>query len=90
MAEKIPEETYKQLEQLLKAANAQLERSDLFKAVGHPLGDDDSLEARIQKLAEEMVTSGAAATVPIAKAKVLETNSEIRSEYIARRARDGR
>ena len=90
VAEKIPEETYKQLEQLLKAANAQLERSDLFKAVGHPLGDDDSLEARIQKLAEEMVTSGAAATVPIAKAKVLETNSEIRSEYIARRARDGR
>lgn len=90
VAEKVPDETFKQLDQLLKAANAQLERSELFRAVGHPLGDEDSLEARIQKLAEEMVTSGAAATVPIAKAKVLETNSEIRNEYIERRRRDGR
>lgn len=90
IAEKIPAETFKQLEQLLKAANAQLERSDLFKAVGHPVGDETSLEFRIQKKAEEMVTAGKAATVQIAKAKVLETDSEIRAEYIARRAQEGR
>lgn len=88
--EKVETETFKQLEQLLKAANAQLESSGMFKAIGHPLGEEDSLEARIQKKAEAMVAAGSASTVQIAKAKVLETDSDIRAEYIARRQREGR
>lgn len=91
ISEAVPETTFKSLEQLLKAANAQLEKGALFATIGDAEGEtaaDTTLDARVTKAAVEMVAKGLAPTVEQAKLAVLKSDPALREEYdTARRAR---
>lgn len=85
IAESVPSESYQALERMLKSINAQLESNSLFSEVGSTVGDESSLESRIEAAAKELVSKGVAPTIEQATVKVLESNAELRSEYARRR-----
>lgn len=84
---KVEEATYKNLERLLKAANAQLEKGALFGVRGDPgaePADDDSFDAKVTELAKAKVAAGTSKTIEQAKLDVLREDPQLRSQYRAR------
>lgn len=84
VSEGVSSETFKSLEQLLKAANAQLEKGALFATFGKggadPV-DEQTFEQKVEELAKAKVTAKTAATLEIAKLQVLNENPDLRAEY---------
>lgn len=79
-------ERYQSLERLLKAANAQLESSNLFAAFGRSDGEAaESAEDRLTELAKAKVAAGQSPTIEQAKQAVLHENAELRSELMSAR-----
>jgi hypothetical protein len=78
-------EQYQTLERLLKAANAQVEKGDLFAQFSRPDADSGDVLDRINVLAKAKVEAGEAKTLEIAKQMVLRENRELQSEYIKSR-----
>lgn len=89
VSEKVDEATFKELERMLKAANAQMEKGALFAQVGSP--DATPTEgplAEINKLAAAKLAAGQATTIEIAKTAVLSERPDLRDEYVkSQRAR---
>ncbi len=75
-------ETYQSLERLFKAANAQLEKGDLFATLGRAEGEPATAMDRITELAKAKVANGLAKTIEIAKMDVIRENPELRDEYL--------
>lgn len=88
VSEGVSADAFKSLEQLLKAANAQLEKGALFATFGQAGADNEpkSLEERINELAKAKVEAGSAKTIEIAKLAVLNENPGLRAEYGANRS----
>lgn len=87
VADGVSEDTYKSLETLLKAANAQMETGALFVQFGKQ-DDDDPVDVvdRITALAKAKVDTGAAPTLQIAKLQVIQEHPELKSEYSSARS----
>ena len=90
VSEKVDDTTFKQLEQLLKAANAQLEKGALFATFGKQDADTEpeEFEAKVTRKAKVLFDAGEAKTLEIAKLRVMQSDKELREEYAksARRA----
>ena len=80
-------ESYQALERTFKAANAQLEKGELFATLGREDVDNPTVADRIADLAKAKLTAGTAATIEIAKMQVLHENPDLRDEYQAERGR---
>lgn len=79
------------LHRLLAGASAQVEKGDLFSQFAKADADDApaSWEDRLEKAARDLVTSGKADTIELAKQQVMHTDPTIRAEYAAE-SRGGR
>ena len=80
-ADRMSPEGYQWVERTLKAVNAQLESSDLFKQVGNPNAEPVEAKAKIYELAEKMVADGDAPNVGMALAQVAKQHPELVDEY---------
>lgn len=82
VAEKVGDDTYKSLERILKAANAQLEADEMLtKVIGDPNHDGGNTpEGKIHAAAMEIVKAGGAPTVEQAKILVLKNRPDLRDE----------
>lgn len=90
ISDKVEEATYKELERLLKAANAQLEKGALFTQMGDPgAAPTEGPLAEINKLAAAKLSAGQAATIEIAKAAVMQERPDLRNDYMAAQRRNG-
>lgn len=74
-------EQYQTLERLLKAANAQVDKGELFAQFSQPTAEAGSFDEKLTGLAKAKVEAGAAPTLEIAKLQVLNENPELRAEY---------
>lgn len=83
ISEKVEETTYKELERMLKAANAQLEKGALFSTLGVPGAEPSGPLEEINKLAAAKVAAGTATTIEIAKTAVLSERPDLRDSYYA-------
>jgi len=87
ISEKVPEDTFKALDRILKAANAQLEKGALFVARGDGGADgadgEDDINAKVEKLAKARVEAGTSPTIEQAKLAVLKENRDLASAYRA-------
>lgn len=84
VCEGVPAETFKQLEQLLKSANAQLEKGALFATFGQGGAEppaEQTFEQKVEEMAKALVAAGKASTLPLAKLQVLNENPDLRAEY---------
>lgn len=89
ISEKVDEGTFKQLEQLLNAANEQLAKGALFATFGHGGAEppvEKSVEDKVEVLAKALVAEGKAPTLQVAKQMVMVSNKELQAEYIRARA----
>lgn len=84
VSEGVPADTFKSLEQLLKAANAQLEKGALFATFGKGGADpvtEKTFDERVEEMAKSKVEAKTAPTLEIAKLQVLNENPDLRAEY---------
>ena len=76
-------EVAQKVEDILKATNAQLGGTEILKEVGSAVVDAEvSAWGKIEKQAEELITTGVAASKAAAISKVLELNPKLYSEYL--------
>lgn len=75
-------ETFQSLERLLKAANAQLEKGDLFATLGRADAENPTAMDRINELAKQKLANGLAKTIELAKMEVIRENPDLRDEYL--------
>lgn len=78
-------EQYQALERLLKAANAQVDKGELFAQFSRTEGDSPDAMDRITSLAKAKVEAGEAKTLEIAKLQVMQQHPELQSEYMSAR-----
>lgn len=78
-------EQYQTFERLLKAANAKVDKGELFAqfADGAAEVEDDTFESKLEKLAKAKVDAGQAPTREQAVLQVLNENPALRAEYRA-------
>lgn len=74
-------EQYQALERLLKSANAQVEKGDLFAQFSQPDAEPVDAVDKVNALAKAKVEAGEAKTLQIAKLEVLRENRELAAEY---------
>lgn len=84
VSESVSAETFKALETLLTAANAQLAKGALFAQYGQagaePEGDKGFAD-KLTELAKAKVAAGTCKTIELAKLEVIHENAELRAEY---------
>lgn len=84
VSEGVSADAFKSLEQLLKAANAQLEKGALFATFGQSGAEppaEQTFEQKVDEMAKALVAEGKAKTLPLAKLQVLNENPDLRAEY---------
>lgn len=85
VSEAVPTETYQTLERLLKSAAAQLTSGNVFVQRADTAAVSTDAEDKIDTLAKEIFKAGGAATIELAKLKVVESHPELYREYAAER-----
>lgn len=85
IAAAVPPEHLATLERVLKSANAQLTSSIHMRQIASGMLDENSALARITKMAQTLVDTGAAPTIEQAKLRVLKDRPDLAAEYAAQR-----
>ena len=70
------------LEEILKSANERIEKSSLFESAGDKGGDDNSVMAKIEKKARELIVKNADFTYEQAVTKILELEPDLYDSYM--------